>query len=165
MSESFSHVALLLGAAFLAGAINAVAGGGSFLTLPALIFTGVAPVAANATGAVALLPGYILSAWAFRDDMRAIEAAALWRMVAASLLGGIVGATLLLGTPNPTFRAIIPWVLLAATALFAFAPFVVGQLQQGERAGVATTMTGILTISVYGSYFSGGLGILLLALF
>src|SRR5215471_7643981 len=108
-SELFSHV-VLLGAAFLAGALNAVAGGGSFLTLPALIFTGVAPVAANATGAVALLPGYILGAWAFRDDMRGIDAAALGRMVAASLLGGIAGATLLLGTPNPTFRAIIPWV-------------------------------------------------------
>jgi hypothetical protein len=165
MSELFLHVALLLGAAFLAGALNAVAGGGSFLTLPALIFTGVEPVAANATGAMALLPGYILGAWAFRDDMRTIEATALWRMVAASLIGGIVGATLLLGTPNPIFRAIIPWVLLVATALFAFAPLVVGQLRRGKMAGVATTMIGILTISVYGSYFSGGLGILLLALF
>src|SRR5262245_13867142 len=99
-SELFSHVVLLLGAAFLAGALNAVAGGGSFLTLPALVFTGMAPITANATGTVALLPGYILGAWAFRNDMRAIASAALWRIVVTSLLGGIAGAALLLVTPN-----------------------------------------------------------------
>ena len=165
MSESFLHVALLLGAAFLAGALNAVAGGGSFLTLPALIFTGVAPVAANATGTVALLPGYILGAWALREDMRAIEAPVLWHMVAASLLGGMAGAALLLVTPNDTFRAIVPWLLVAATALFALTPRIVGQRRQGDMAGVTATMTGVLAVSVYGSYFNGGLGILLLALF
>ncbi len=164
-SESFSHIMLLLGAAFLAGALNAVAGGGSFLTLPALIFTGMAPVTANATGTVALLPGYILGAWAFRDDMRAIAAVALWRIVATSLLGGIVGAALLLVTPNATFRAIVPWLLLTATAIFALAPLVIGQLQRGETAGGMATMIGVLAVSVYGGYFNGGLGILLLALF
>src|SRR5262249_8360325 len=102
--ESFSHVVLLLGAALLAGALNAVAGGGSFLTLPALVFTGMAPIMANATGTVALLPGYILGAWALRVDMRTIAAVTLWRIVAVSLLGGMVGAALLLVTPNATFR-------------------------------------------------------------
>src|SRR5262245_13752606 len=163
--ESFAHVVLLLGAAFLAGALNAVAGGGSFLTLPALIFTGIAPVAANATGTVALLPGYILGAWVFRDDMRTIEAAALWRIVAASLLGGMAGATLLLVTPNPTFRAIVPWLVLAATAIFALAPPMLRRLRREKRAGIAATMVGVLAVSVYGGYFNGGLGILLLALF
>src|SRR5262245_7041185 len=164
-SESFSHIMLLLGAAFLAGALNAVAGGGSFLTLPALIFTGMAPVTANATGTAALLPGYILGAWAFRDDMRAIAAVALWRIVVTSLLGGIVGAALLLVTPNPTFRAIVPWLLLTATAIFALAPLVIGQLHGGETAGSVATMIGVLAVSVYGGYFNGGIGILLLALF
>jgi len=163
--ESFSHVVLLLGAAFLAGALNAVAGGGSFLTLPALVFTGMAPVMANATGTVALLPGYILGAWVFRDDMRAIKAAALWRIVAASLLGGMAGAALLLVTPNPTFRAIVPWLVLAATAVFALAPPLLRRLRREKRAGIAATMIGVLVVSVYGGYFNGGLGILLLALF
>jgi uncharacterized membrane protein YfcA len=77
----------------------------------------------------------------------------------------MAGAALLLVTPNATFRAIVPWLLLAATAIFAFSPFVLRQLRREERAGVAATMIGVLAISVYGGYFNGGLGILLLALF
>jgi uncharacterized membrane protein YfcA len=97
--------------------------------------------------------------------MRAIEAAAQWRFVAASLLGGMAGAALLLVTPNATFRAIVPWLLLAATAIFALAPLILRQRRRGKTAGITATMIGVLVVSVYGSYFNGGLGILLLALF
>ena len=116
------ETALLLTAAFVAGALNAVAGGGSFLTLPALVFTGVPPVAANATGTVALLPGYIAGAWGFREDTAPPPGLSMRLLVGLSLIGGAAGAALLLLTPDATFRRVVPWLLLAATALFAFGP-------------------------------------------
>ncbi len=159
--------ALLLAAAFIAGALNAVAGGGSFLTLPALVFTGVPPVAANATGTVALLPGYMAGAWGFREDMAPPPGLSMRAVVALSLAGGSLGAALLLFTPDATFRKIVPWLLLAATALFALGP----QLRQWAGAtghGSAPAWKaglGMLAVAAYGGYFNGGLGILLLALF
>ncbi len=158
--------ALLLAAAFVAGALNAVAGGGSFLTLPALVFTGVPPVVANATGTVALLPGYMAGAWGFRQDMAAPPGLSLRAVVVLALLGGSLGAALLLVTPDATFKKIIPWLLLAATALFAFGPQLrrwAGAGQHGSSAFKAGL--GMLLVAGYGGYFNGGLGILLLALF
>ena len=87
-------IAILLAAAFVAGALNAVAGGGSFLTLPALVFTGVPPVVANATGTVALLPGYAAGAWGFKDDMQAPPGLSMKAVVLLALIGGAAGATL-----------------------------------------------------------------------
>ncbi len=159
--------ALLLAAAFVAGALNAVAGGGSFLTLPALVFTGVPPVAANATGTVALLPGYMAGAWGFREDMVPPPGLSMRTVVALSLIGGSAGAALLLFTPDATFKKVVPWLLLAATALFAFGP----QLRQwagGSHHGAPSPLRaalGMLAVAAYGGYFNGGLGILLLALF
>ena len=158
------EIALLLTAAFLAGALNAVAGGGSFLTLPALVFTGVPPVVANATGTVALLPGYIAGAWGFREDTTPPPGLSMRLLVVLSLIGGAVGAALLLVTPDATFRRVVPWLLLAATALFAFGP----QLRQrlaGGHSSTAKATVGVLAVAAYGGYFNGGLGILLLALF
>lgn len=164
-TEMLSTLPILLGAAFFAGALNAVAGGGSFLTLPALIFVGVPPVAANATGTLALLPGYISSAWGFREDIRTPSGLSLTGLVTLSLVGGAAGALLLLVTPNDTFRAIVPWLLLAATALFAFGPRLISHLYgHGETSPIATIL-GMLLVAIYGGYFNGGLGILLLALF
>jgi len=157
---------LLLTAAFIAGALNAVAGGGSFLTLPALVFTGVPPVVANATGTVALLPGYIAGAWGFRQDMQPPPGLSMRVVVVLSLVGGCVGAALLLWTPNTTFQRIVPWLLLAATALFAFGPQL--RLWAGSSHRTASSLkasTGMLAAAAYGGYFNGGLGILLLALF
>ena len=142
--------ALLLAAAFVAGALNAVAGGGSFLTLPALVFTGVPPVVANATGTVALLPGYMASAWGFREDMAPPPGLSMRAVVLLSLVGGSAGAALLLVTPDATFKKIIPWLLLAAGA---------------HPASAAKAGLGTLAVAAYGGYFNGGLGILLLALF
>lgn len=165
-----AHTSLLLAAAFVAGALNAVAGGGSFLTLPALVLTGVPTVSANATGTVALLPGYMASAWGFKNDMQAPPGLSMKSVVLLALVGGATGAALLLFTPDATFRKIVPWLLLAATAMFAFGP----QLRQWAAKAVggqherapsrAKAALGMLAVAVYGGYFNGGLGILLLAL-
>lgn len=164
-----SHIALLLAAAFVAGALNAVAGGGSFLTLPALVFAGVPPVVANATGTVALLPGYIAGAWGFKDDMAPPPGLSMRNVVVLSLVGGSAGAALLLFTPDATFRKVVPWLLLAATALFAFGPqlraWAAGKNAEHAATSTAKAALGMLAVAIYGGYFNGGLGILLLALF
>ena len=167
--ENLGHLALLLAAAFTAGALNAVAGGGSFLTLPALVFTGVPPVIANATGTVALLPGYMAGAWGFKDDMASPPGLSMKQVVLLSLIGGSAGAALLLFTPDATFRKVVPWLLLAASALFAFGPqlraWAAGKNATHAAPSVAKAAVGMLVVAIYGGYFNGGLGILLLALF
>lgn len=167
--ENLGHLALLLAAAFTAGALNAVAGGGSFLTLPALVFTGVPPVVANATGTVALLPGYMAGAWGFKDDMAPPPGLSMKQVVMLSLIGGSAGAALLLFTPDATFRKVVPWLLLAATAMFAFGPqlraWASGKNAEHAAPSVAKAAIGMLVVAIYGGYFNGGLGILLLALF
>ena len=167
--ENLGHLALLLAAAFTAGALNAVAGGGSFLTLPALVFTGVPPVIANATGTVALLPGYMAGAWGFKDDMQSPPGLSMKQVVALSLIGGSAGAALLLFTPDATFRKVVPWLLLAATAMFAFGPqlraWAAGKNSAHATPSMAKAAAGMLIVAIYGGYFNGGLGILLLALF
>lgn len=159
-----ADILLLLAAAFVAGALNAVAGGGSFLTLPALVFTGVPPVVANATGTVALLPGYLAGAWGFREDTAPPPGLSMRLLVALSLAGGGAGAALLLVTPEATFRRVVPWLLLAATALFAFGPWLRQRLAGGAPSPFKA-VAGLLAVAAYGGYFNGGLGILLLALF
>ncbi|MGV3682502.1 MAG: sulfite exporter TauE/SafE family protein [Acidovorax sp.] len=159
-----ADILLLLAAAFMAGALNAVAGGGSFLTLPALVFTGVPPVVANATGTVALLPGYLAGAWGFREDTAPPPGLSMRLLVALSLAGGAAGAALLLVTPEATFRRVVPWLLLAATALFAFGPWLRQRLAGGAPSPFKA-VAGLLAVAAYGGYFNGGLGILLLALF
>lgn len=159
---------LLLTAALVAGALNAVAGGGSFLTLPALVFTGVPPVIANATGTVALLPGYLAGAWGFREDVESPPGLSIKRVVGLSLLGGAAGALLLLVTPEATFRRVVPWLLLAATGMFAFGPqlrrWAAGTHHSHAPAAWKAGL-GMLAVAIYGGYFNGGLGIVLLALF
>ncbi|EKV31507.1 hypothetical protein C882_3880 [Caenispirillum salinarum AK4] len=160
-------IAIIAVAAFFGGALNAIAGGGSFLTLPALVFIGVPPVTANATGTVALLPGYMASAWGFRDLLRAPPGGLpLWAVAAVSGIGGAIGAGLLLMTTDAAFSAIVPWLLLAATLLFAFGPKLLETLAKAGREishGPALTGVAILAVSIYGGYFNGGLGIVLLA--
>src|ERR1700761_3450993 len=101
---------LLFGAALLAGIMNAVAGGGSFITFPALVFTGVPSIVANASSTVALSPGSFASAWGYRQIFPTLPGIGIWPMVVLSLIGGVVGALLLLLTPQHTFDAIIPWL-------------------------------------------------------
>lgn len=170
--------ALLALAAFGAGVLNAMAGGGSFLTFPALVFTGVPPIAANATSALAVSPGYLGSVWGFRAELRALEPRLLRTEALLAATGGLVGAGLLLVTPAKLFSGLVPWLLLFATVLFALGPRI-AQLAQRPRAGALTgagaeqaevglarwRMPGLLLVSVYGGYFNGGLGILLMALY
>jgi len=107
-------------AAFFAGILNAIAGGGSFLTFPALIFAGVPPVAANATSTLAVFPGYLGSAVGFKDDIAKVPRAIVIRYVIIALIGGLAGSLILLATSDRLFSAIVPWLLLFATLLFAF---------------------------------------------
>lgn len=164
MIEVLPTQAALTGvAAFAAGVLNAIAGGGSFLTFPALVFAGVPPVAANATSAIAVSPGYLGSTLGFRPELRSLPTALLRREVAIAALGGLLGAGLLLITPAKVFSGIVPWLLLLATALFALGPRIArlgsGQGQPRWR------LPGLLGVSIYGGYFNGGLGILLMALY
>jgi uncharacterized protein len=154
---------LLLTAAFLAGAMNAVAGGGSFLTLPALIYAGVPPVAANATGTVALLPGYASGLYGYRQDLTPVGEVGLPLLALVSLAGGLAGAGLLLVTPDAVFRGVVPWLLLAATGLFAFGGALAARLRAVGLHGRGALLGTLFVVSVYGGYFNGGLGILLLA--
>ena len=167
--SSWSYAALLLAAAFVAGALNAVAGGGSFLTLPALVLVGVPPVTANATGTVALLPGYAASAWGFKEDMAPPPGLTMGKSITLALIGGAAGAALLLFTPDDTFRRVVPWLLLAATALFAFGPqlraWASRSTSSEASASTHKATLGMCAVAFYGGYFNGGLGILCLALF
>lgn len=161
MPDLLAAAPLLLAAAFLAGAMNAVAGGGSFLTLPALVWAGVPPVMANATGTVALLPGYVGGAYGYRQDLGGGEG--VWRLALVAMAGGLLGAGLLLLTPDALFSAIVPWLLLLATGLFALGPRLSKALA-GAGGGRGVQVAGLFLVSAYGGYFNGGLGILLLAL-
>lgn len=163
MMMDLSAFALLTAAAFIAGGMNALAGGGSFVTLPALVFVGVPPVSAAATGTAALLPGYASSAYGLRHDLEPVEGVGLPMLAGVSLIGGVLGACLLLLTPDAVFRHIVPWLLLAATALFAFGKPLAAWLKGRGIHGRGAMLGGLFGVSCYGGYFNGGLGILLLA--
>ncbi|MFM8863972.1 MAG: sulfite exporter TauE/SafE family protein [Limnohabitans sp.] len=150
-------------AAFAAGVLNAIAGGGSFLTFPALVFAGVPPVAANATSAMAVSPGYLGSTLGFRSELRSVPACLLRREVGVAALGGLLGAGLLLLTPARVFAGVVPWLLLLATALFALGPRIARL--SGGAGHPRWRLPGLLAVAVYGGYFNGGLGILLMALY
>jgi len=164
MNELLPSHALLTGlAALAAGVLNAIAGGGSFLTFPALVFAGVPPVAANATSAIAVSPGYLGSALGFRPELRTLPNALLRREVLIAAVGGLLGAGLLLITPAKLFSGIVPWLLLLATALFALGPRI-AQFS-GGAGHPRWRLPGLLAVAIYGGYFNGGLGILLMALY
>jgi uncharacterized protein len=161
------EVMLLCTAGFLAGALNAVAGGGTFLSLPALIYTGVPPVAANATATLVALPGYLGSAWGFRHDLRAEGRLGLRPILVVSVLGSLVGAGLLLVTSDKVFSGLVPWLLVVATLLFGIGPRIIATIRAQGRgdAGPILSALVILAVATYGGYFNGGLGIMLLAAF
>ena len=156
---------VLIVSAFLAGILNTIAGGGTFLTFPALVFAGIPPVAANATSAVAVFPGYLGGAAGFRKELAAFKRTELVRIVAFTLIGGLIGSLLLLVSSNEAFSIIVPFLLLVATLAFAFGDRV-QQWARQSRFGVRSQgPVGTLLVSIYGGYFNGGLGIVLLALF
>lgn len=175
------NLGMLVVAAFLSGALNALAGGGTFVTFPALVFFAqLSPIAANATSAVVALPGYLGSVAGSRRDLQPIHSVKVRTIAATAALGGATGAGLLLLTPAPLFRGLIPWLLLASTALFAFAPRLKSrgadkpsaetapespaESQAESPVGTWTVLGPLFAVSVYGGYFNGGLGILVLAM-
>ena len=166
--DILTHLPLLAIAAFAAGVLNAIAGGGSFLTFPALVFTGVPPIMANATSALAVSPGYFGSTLGFKDELRELPKRRLWREMAICAVGGVGGALLLLVTPAKLFSGIVPWLLLFATALFAAGPSIARWARArsiGSQADPRWRDAALLAVAIYGGYFNGGLGILLMALY
>jgi uncharacterized membrane protein YfcA len=159
---SAGTVALLFVAATLGGAVNSVAGGGSFIAFPALLFVGVPPVPANATNTIALWPGTVASAVAYRRELRDARRE-LVPLGIAGLAGGLVGSILLLRTPERTFVLLIPWLMLFATILFSFGGVITRRLTHGASASLGLAAVVQLSISVYGGYFGGGMGIMTLA--
>ncbi|MFI5356912.1 MAG: sulfite exporter TauE/SafE family protein [Opitutales bacterium] len=161
--------ASLFGAAVAAGAINSVAGGGSFLTFPALVLTGMPSIAANATSTVAVWPGTVASVGAYREDIRR-ERRLLPGLLAVSIIGGLLGAFVLLRTPQPTFDRILPWLLLIATLIFAFGARLARRLGARPAADGSPARIGPagwllqLVIATYAGYFGGGAGLLMLAM-
>ncbi len=149
-------------AAAIGGAINSVAGGGSFVAFPALLFTGVAPIPANATNTVAMWPGSAASVIAYRRELVEVRSELLPLGIAA-LAGGVVGSVLLLRTSESAFVLLIPWLLLFATVVFSFGGTIRG-LMHGVQAPVSVAVVVQLVISVYGGYFGGGMGIMMLAI-
>lgn len=162
------HAIFLFLAGILGGALNAVAGGGSFVAFPALLFIGVPPIPANATNTLALWTGVTASGGAYRNRLD-VPMRVLLPLLLTSLAGGIAGAVLLLRTPAHTFLQVLPWLMLAATLLFIF-----GKRLAGGRAssvGRGATIAAIvgasvfeLVVAVYGGYFGGGVGIVNLAM-
>ncbi|GCE18601.1 sulfite exporter TauE/SafE family protein [Dictyobacter kobayashii] len=167
---SLLNVLLLFLVAVIGGTLNSVAGGGSFFTFPTLIFAGVPPIPANATSTVALWPGSVAGAGAYRRELKEIDRRLLIVLVITSLIGGVLGAILLLITPPSIFTTLLPYLLLIATLLFAFSGPVTRQLRlrRIERSALSVgQLVGIsiaqFVIAIYGGYFGGGIGILMLA--
>jgi uncharacterized membrane protein YfcA len=163
------HTAIYLFlAGALGGAINAVAGGGSFVAFPALLFTGVPPVPANATNTLALWVGTSASGGAYRNRMKSPRRVMI-PLIVTSVIGGFIGALLLIKTPAQTFLRVLPWLLLGATLLFAFGRYVSNYIAGGishdsSNAGIAGASIFELAVAVYGGYFGGGIGIMNLAM-
>lgn len=150
-------------AGLLGGVMNAAAGGGTFVTVPALIAAGVPSVSANMTSTVALFPGAFASAYAFRQDFRAFGEVSLKVLLATSLLGGAVGALLLTVTSSRIFDALIPWLLLVGSVAFAFGRQIGAWLRKRVRLGPTALLVTQFVLGVYGGYFGGAVGLMMLA--
>lgn len=162
---SLVEACLLVLAGFLSGAVNAVAGGGTFITFGAMSLAGVPPISANATSSIAQFPGYVTSTLAYWSDIKRI-----WRkglvLALVSIVGALAGSLVLLALDNPSFARLVPWLLLAATALFAAGPWL-KPAPRGDRAvGTAGKMAGPVVqfvTSIYGGFFGAGMGVMMLA--
>lgn len=170
-SDFLSYLIIAAGA-FMAGGMNAMAGGGTFFSFPALLAAGVPPVVANASNTVALWPASFSSAWAYRREARRHPRMAIILAI-VSVLGGLAGGLLLMATSNESFAKLIPWLLLLATSLFASSAHIsrlVAWLKQRLGLGGPQNEPGSLggalfqfVVAVYGGFFGAGLGILTLA--
>lgn len=160
---------LLVCAGFAAGAVNAVAGGGSLISFPALLGAGLASVPANVTNTIALWPGYLGGALGYRRELIAMRKQ-LYVLIGISIVGAVAGAVLLLSTPGSLFSVLVPWLVLLGTVLFAIQPVVsrrIKSVQPSEpdvnEGHPLPAQVGVFLASVYGAYFGAGLGVMLLA--
>ena len=157
-------------AAFIAGAINSVAGGGTLVSFPALVWVGLPSTVANATSTVAIWPGSLGAMWGYRRDLGGLPSAS-YALIVPSLVGGILGAVLLVMTPTGVFDRLIPLLILFATVLFMLQEPVqrmvktTGKAHSGSRAWLIGAMAFQFLVAVYGGYFGAGIGILMLAAF
>ena len=155
---------ILFLAGLLSGMVNAVAGGGTFITFGALSLAGVPPIAANATSSIAQFPGYITSTLAYWDDIRKMWRGAILLSV-ISAAGAFSGSLVLLALDNPSFKIMVPWLLLGATALFAAGPWLKPKPKPGAAASVGTLSGSLVQFvtAVYGGFFGAGMGVMMLA--
>lgn len=156
-------------AGLFGGVLNSIAGGGSFITFPMLLFVGIAPISANATNTFASCAGYMSGAYALRKDLYD-HRKELPRIILVSLIGGILGAWLLLQTPEALFSEAIPWLLLFATGLFIFGGALNQSLKKlasrhrhASSAGALLLLALLLGVCIYGGFFNAGLGIITLS--
>ncbi|HEV7674326.1 MAG TPA: sulfite exporter TauE/SafE family protein [Candidatus Angelobacter sp.] len=156
-------ILIIFFAGLLAGAMNAMAGGGSFISVPALIYVGIPSVSANMSSTIALYPGSITSAWAYRGNFQTILNVSVKALFAATLTGGFAGALLLLLTPTSSFDKIIPWLLLLGSLAFAFGPWIGKRLQRHWRPNTAFLLSAQFLLGIYGGYFGGAVGIMMMA--
>ncbi|UTW60263.1 sulfite exporter TauE/SafE family protein [Kordiimonas sp. SCSIO 12603] len=161
------EIILLFAAGFFGGILNSLAGGGSFITFPALLSVGVPPIIAGATNTYASMSGYISGAFAYRHDMIRYRKE-LPKYIGFALIGGAMGAWLLLQTPPTVFEEVIPWLMLFATVLFIFGGKINKRLMgagNGERTFISSALIilFLLAINTYGGFFNAGQGILFLA--
>ena len=163
-----TNFAILFFAAAIAGVINAVAGGGSFVSFPALVLVGVPPISASATNTMALWPGNVASTGAYRRELQS-QRRNIISFSAVSLVGGLLGALLLLYTRESVFKELIPYLLLGATVVFIASPWLTRKAHAlgGSIANNPLSRIGVmglyLLVAVYGGFFGAGLGILTLA--
>jgi len=161
------HYALIFAAAFAAGSINSVAGGGTLITFPTLIWLGVSAKLANGTSTVALWPGSVASVWGFRRELEGADRRLLSLLV-PSVIGGVAGALLLVVTPTEVFDRLVPFLILFATLLFmAQEPiqrrFNLAEAHESRSHWLSWSMFFQLLVGIYGGYFGAGIGILMLA--
>lgn len=163
-----SEILLVLVAGVAAGALNSVGGGGTFVALPALVAVGLSPVTANASSTIALVPGAVASGWVYRREIAPVGGTSTKALTTVSVVGGGLGAVLLLTLPAASFDAAVPWLLAFATLVLAFgrrlSRTVSGAL--GREIGISprAVLIGQFFLALYGGYFGGAVGIMMLAL-
>lgn len=159
---------LVLLAGVVAGTLNSVGGGGTFVALPALVAVGLSPVTANASSTIALVPGAATSVWVYRRQLTSVGESSTVALTATSVVGGAVGAGLLLALPAASFAAAVPWLLAFATLLLAFgrrlSRVLDAALGRSAALGPRGLLVGQFVLAVYGGYFGGAVGIMMLAL-
>ncbi|MET0308147.1 MAG: sulfite exporter TauE/SafE family protein [Sphingomonas sp.] len=160
MAFDLASLALPVAAGMLGGAMNALAGGGTFATLPALIALGLPANLANATSNVALMPGAAASAWEFRDELAPVGGLNVRVLAGITFVGGLAGSVLLVITPSRAFDFIIPWLLLIAFLAIAFGRRASEWLRARTTIGPRTLMIAQVLLGIYGGYFGGGVGLM-----